>query len=190
VVRLERLSVDGHVLENPHDIAKHRSATINDDLQMCSRVAASVAPSPKHAHGLVFKFRMGMEWQERLGCSYVWPPIGGFFTHPSTTVRKSEERVLQSHFDSEWAQEGTRKLIAAHHHRCILGFTESGTGQWLETVPVILPEDLPSCRWITCAPPGTPAWQCGWRSYHEFWRRSEELTEDLGNCVKCVVLWV
>lgn len=145
---------------------------------------------PNMHMGSFFKFRMGLEWQEKLGCSYVWPPIGGFFTHPSTTVGKSEARVLHSHFESKWAQEGTRALIPAHHHRWIVGFTEKGPAHWLEKVPVILPEDLPSCRWITCAPPGTPAWQCGWRSYHEFWRRSEELTEDLGNCVKCVVLWV
>ena len=118
--------------------------------------------------GTFFSQKMGLLWQHRLGCAYVYPPIGGFFTHKSTTCSTDKLVViLQSHFDHKWCQAGTRKMNDFQQHRWICGFTSVGQAHWLSHQPVMLPEQLPSLRWTTQAPFGTPAYMCGWRYYHE-----------------------
>ena len=74
---------------------------------------------------------------------------------------------MQTHFDHQWCQAGTRKMNDFQQHRWICGSTASGVANWLGRDPVILPQQLASLRWKTQAPLGTPASMCGWRYYHE-----------------------
>ena len=118
--------------------------------------------------GTFFSQKLGLLWQEFLGAAYVYPPIGGFFTHKSTTCSTEKcERVLRDHFDHSWSQAGTRKEAKWQQHRWICGFTERGSAKWLGRGAVKLPAMLEPLRWKTQAPPGTPASSCGWRYYHE-----------------------
>ena len=69
-------------------------------------------------------------------------------------------------------------------HRWIAAFTEKGPPIWL-TDEVKLPEQLRRLRWLTQAPPNTPAWQTGWRYYHEGKSLEDKpQTEDPGGWTK------
>ena len=117
--------------------------------------------------GYFFGHKLGLEWQEYLGSSYVWPPIGGFWEHTSTTCSTPLKPVnLKHHFDDEWAQEGTRKRRPDQQDRSIMSFTPSGPPKFLSK-PVQLPQDLPLLVWRTQPPPGTPDFMCGIRYYHQ-----------------------
>ena len=121
--------------------------------------------------GHFFANYVGMKWQKGLGAAYVWPPIGGFFTHPSTTERKrksdSQAPLLQDHFEHSWCQAGSRKMNKDQVHRRLCAFTDSGPCHFLSVRAVELPDELPSLRWLTQAPPHAPAYQLGWCYYHE-----------------------
>ena len=138
---------------------------------MTSACARELLPlwlaEPNSHMGTFFSQKMGLQWQHRLGCAFVYPPIGGFFTHKSTTCStNTKERVLNSHFDDKWCQAGTRKENDDQRHRFIAGFTKHGPAAWLHDNEIKLPDDLPRLRWITQAPEGTPRDQLGWRYYH------------------------
>ena len=118
--------------------------------------------------GTLFSQKLGNLWQERFGAAYVYPPIGGFFGHKSTTCSTTrQERILQSHFEHSWCQAGTRKENADQTDRWICDFTQSGPAKWLHENAIGFPEQLENLRWMTQAPPGTWPHQLGWRYYHE-----------------------
>ena len=117
--------------------------------------------------GFFFGDKLGLAWQEFLGSSYCWPPVGGFWTHRSTTCSTTKKpRQLRHHFDHKWCQEGTRPLGSDQVHRRICAFTASGPANFISEA-VKLPQDLPSLRWITQPPPGTLDASCGTRYFHE-----------------------
>ena len=113
----------------------------------CARQLLPLWQAEPDSHmGTFFRQKLGLEWQDELGCAYVCPPIGGFFTHKSTTCSTEKiERVLGTHFDSKWSQAGTRKMNEHQQHRWICGFTASGPAKWLGEV-VKLPQDLEELR--------------------------------------------
>ena len=135
---------------------------------LCARKLLPLALLERDTHmGYFFGHRLGLAWQRFLGSSYCWPPVGGFWTHHSTTCStKKKPRQLEHHFNHKWCQEGTRPLGAHHVHRRLCGFTARGPAQFLSDA-VKLPEDLPSLRWITQPPPGTLNASCGTRYFHE-----------------------
>ena len=46
------------------------------------------------------------DWQDYLGSAYLWPPVGGFWTHISTTCSSPARPVdLHHHFNHGWTQE-------------------------------------------------------------------------------------
>jgi hypothetical protein len=134
----------------------------------CARKLLPMWLKERDTHmGFFFGQKLGLEWQTYLGSSYVWPPVGGFWTHTSTTCSTpSKPRHLQHHFDHAWSQEGTRKRGPDQVHRSIMGFTASGPPEFLGE-PVQLPQDLPLLVWRTQPPPGTPNASCGTRYYHQ-----------------------
>ena len=104
---------------------------------------------------------LGLQWQHSLGSFYVWPPVGGFWSHTSTTCSPPyNQRTLLHHFDHSWAQEGTRKRNENQRHRWIAELTSEGHPKSLGTA-VVLPDWLPLLYWRTQPPPGTPDWMCG-----------------------------
>ena len=77
--------------------------------------------------GTSFTEKMGYTWQSKLGSAVVWPPIGGYYTHPRTTCSTMKAiRVLETHFEHKWSQAGTRKDNKDQNHRWIVGFTTAG----------------------------------------------------------------
>ena len=117
--------------------------------------------------GAFFAAKVGLEWQSYLGSFYVWPPVGSYWTHVSTTCSSPDKpRLLPDHFDHKWCQGGTRKKTANQVHRWIAAFTRSGPAKLLMLKPVMLPEELPELWWRTSPPPGTPEWALGMRYYH------------------------
>ena len=116
--------------------------------------------------GAFFAAKLGLEWQHYLGSFYVWPPVGGCWTHTSTTCSSpAQPHLLHNHFDHKWSQEGTRVLHAGQQERCIFEFTAKGPAKFLGEA-VILPQLLPLLYWLTQPPPGTKDWACGLRYYH------------------------
>ena len=70
--------------------------------------------------GNFFRNKLGYEWQNIYKTGYLWPPVGGFFTHESETASTAKTPViLADHFDHRWAQEGTRKLLPKQEHRWV-----------------------------------------------------------------------
>ena len=134
----------------------------------CARKLLPMVLKERDTHmGFFFGLRLGLEWQHYLGSSYVWPPVGGFWTHTSTTCSSpSKPRPLEHHFDHKWSQEGTRKRRADQIDRSIMSFTASGPPEFLGD-PVLLPDHLEYLVWRTQPPPGTPDVSCGTRYYHK-----------------------
>jgi len=117
--------------------------------------------------GAFFAAKLRLEWQSYLGSFYVWPPVGGYWTHISTTCSSREKpRLLEDHFDHKWSQEGTRKKNSPQVDRWICEFTERGSASFLMRNAVKLPEDLAELYWRTDPLLGTREWACGWRYYH------------------------
>ena len=117
--------------------------------------------------GHFFATRLGLEWQHYLGSSYLWPPVGGYWSHTSTTCSDPDNpRPLNHHFDHKWSQEGTRVMNQAQQHRWICEFTKKGHCAQIGDSAVQLPEMLAELYWRTQPPPGTPAWMCGLRFHH------------------------
>ena len=77
----------------------------------CARKLLPLWRQERDTHmGTFFSQKLGLLWQEDLGAAYVYPPIGGFFTHKSTACSTERcECVLRDHFDHSWCQAGTRK---------------------------------------------------------------------------------
>jgi len=134
----------------------------------CARKLLPMWQRERDTHmGAFFGSMLGLEWQHYLGSSYVWPPVGGFWTHTSTTCSTpSNPRTLRHHFDHAWSQEGTRVRKADQQHRHIMSFTRSGPAEFLGEA-VQLPASLPSLTWRTQPPPGTRDVACGIRYYHQ-----------------------
>ena len=134
----------------------------------CARKLLPLWLKERDTHmGAFFATRIGLEWQHYLGSFYVWPPVGEYWTHPSTTCSSPENPVLlHNHFDHKWSQEGTRPMYREHHQRWICEFSASGLARLLGLEPVRLPEFLPKLCWLTEPPPGTQVWACGLRYYH------------------------
>ena len=107
---------------------------------------------------------LAMSHQHTGGMCYLLPPIGGFFTHPSTTSVGLANLV--SHFSAGWAQEGTRKRKPEERHRYLCSFSSQGDAQYLHTMPIDLPKDGQDLRWLTQKPPGTPECFTGWQPWH------------------------
>ena len=86
------------------------------------------------------------DWQDYLGSAYLWPPVGGFWTHNSTTCSSPARPVdLHHHFNHGWTQEGTRRREAGHVHRRICRFTREGPAEFYGN-PVGCQSSLrPSC---------------------------------------------
>ena len=133
----------------------------------CARKLLPLALKLRDTHmGYFLGDRCGLEWQEYLGSCYVWPPVGGFWTHISTTCSSPARPVeLNHHFNHGWTQEGTRRREAGHVHRRICRFTREGPAEFYGN-PVRLPEQLEALVWRTEPPPGTPDESCGLRYYH------------------------
>ena len=52
----------------------------------CARELMPVWLKEPNSHmGTFFAEKLGYEWQEHFKAVFVYPPIGGFFTHKSTT---------------------------------------------------------------------------------------------------------
>ena len=62
----------------------------------------------------------GQKWQHEVGAAYIQPPIGSFVPHESTTTPGV---MLNTHFNSKWAQEGTRIEKPGQQLRYICGST-------------------------------------------------------------------
>ena len=152
-----------------HKTSPRSGAQLSMMTTKCARELLPVWHAEPDSHmGRFFYEKLGLEWQERFGCAYVWPPIGGFFTHESKTCSTDPmTRRLKSHFDNSWCQAGTRKMNDDQVHRWICAFTDKGPVSCLGDAEVQLPEQLVELRWTTQCPPGTPEWGLGWRYYHE-----------------------
>ena len=91
----------------------------------CARESLPLWCQEPDSHlGNFIRNKLGYEWQSIYKTGYLWPPVGGFFTHESATA--SSERmtvILADHFDHCWAQEGTRKLLSKQEHRWVCAFT-------------------------------------------------------------------
>ena len=98
---------------------------------------------------------------------FVRPPLGYFYTHPSTT---NPGKVLAHHVDDRWAQPGTRKRLGHIHDvdRTFHRYVARGECPQVGS-PVKLPEENHECLWITQRPPseycGTEV--SGWQRRHE-----------------------
>ena len=133
----------------------------------CARKLLPKALKLQDTHmGYFLGDRCGLDWQDYLGSAYLWPPVGGFWTHISTTCSSPDQPVeLNHHFNHGWTQEGTRRREAGHVHRRICRFTREGPAVFYGN-PVRLPEQLEALVWRTEPPPGTPDESCGLRYYH------------------------
>jgi len=108
--------------------------------------------------------QLAEECQDLVGMAYLLPPIGGFFTHPSTT----DEGLVQlsSHFERAWSQEGTRKRTEEQRDRYLCAFTQKGPPKRLHDHPIAFPRDREVLRWKTQKPPGTNDGFTGWHGWH------------------------
>ena len=87
---------------------------------------------------------------EEFGCSYIYPPIGNYISHETTS--NANVRLLPSHFEESWCQGGTRKdeKHQLWYDRSLCHLTESGPPK--EIVKVV-PDGDESKYWKTEAPP-------------------------------------
>ena len=86
---------------------------------------------------------------DEFGCSYIYPPIGNYISHTTTT--NANIRDLPSHFEESWCQGGTRK---DHKHglwydRSLCHLTEAGPP---EVIIKVVPDGDESKYWKTEAP--------------------------------------
>ena len=76
----------------------------------CARKLLPLWLQERDTHmGAFFATRIGLEWQHYLGSFYVWPPVGGYWTHTSTTCSSPSKPVLlHHHFDHVWSVDALR----------------------------------------------------------------------------------
>jgi hypothetical protein len=117
--------------------------------------------------GNFFAKLCGLKWQEELGSSYIQPPIGSFVAHESTTTPGAH---LGSHFDSRWAQEGTRIEKEGQQLRYVCGFTQKGVAHWLHTEGIDLRDEGTRRKfiWKTQPMPTMPDYLTGFQPWHGF----------------------
>lgn len=104
------------------------------------------------------------------GC-YIYPSVAHYYTHESCTAKKGT--ILEHHCNDVWAQPGTR-CRPDHPEDLVRKFYFYKSRGPPEKVldsngdcELRLPEAHERCRWLTEAPPGTPAQSLGWRPRHE-----------------------
>lgn len=114
--------------------------------------------TPDMHMGRMLREFVGNKWQDEIGSCYLYPPVGGFWTHESTT---SPGRVLQSQWKQSWAQSGTRPMKPGDIGRKIGMFTKKGPAQWV-LEDIHLPRDTKMFRWYTEKVPSMPDALCGW----------------------------
>ena len=90
---------------------------------------------------------------EEFGCCYLWPPVGNYISHTTTT--NANVRDLNSHWEEAWCQGGTRK-DEKHGHwwdRSLCHLTEKGPPK---VIVEVKPENDESKYWKTESPPMMP----------------------------------
>ena len=115
--------------------------------------------------GSTIKLKMLQDWSNEINGGYIVPPIGGYYTHYSTTERTG--RVLETHLQDRWAQPGTRRRDGHDDdlNRYICKVQKSGPENRV-TNELDLPAMHEKATWLTEAPPGTPEVSCGRRPRH------------------------
>ena len=121
----------------------------------CARKLKDRMQWTKDMHmGSTIKLKWLQDWSDIIKGGYLVPPIGGYYSHRSSTHR--DGRLLKSHLESKWAQPGTRPRPDhpkdKHRHVCV--FLGKGKAKAV-TGPLMLPEMHEKATWITEAPPGT-----------------------------------
>ena len=115
--------------------------------------------------GSTIKLKWLQDWVLYIKGTYIVPPIGGFYTHMSTTDKGG--RVLKSHLDDRWAQEGTRRREDHPEDKLRYLCLSAQKGHEIPLGSAIdLPEMHQDATWITQAPPGTHEQFCGRRPRH------------------------
>ena len=114
--------------------------------------------------GSTLKLKWMLDWRDCIHGGYIMPPIGGFYTHLSTTTTG---RILDTHLKDKWAQPGTRTRPDHPEDKvrrvCLV--TEKGHANYV-TEGLNLPELHDEAAWKTEAPPGTPREALGVRPRH------------------------
>ena len=118
-----------------------------------ARKLVHLVPKTPNMHmGTYLRSFIGVDRQEELEACYIWPPIGGFVTHDSTTT---PGKILENHFGQAYTQEGTRPLTAAHKRRKLGLFTPRGEAIWL-TKELDATSDAFDAFWVTQRHPNIP----------------------------------
>jgi len=60
------------------------------------------------------------------GCSYVWPSVGSYATHPSPNCGNAER---EGEWEKSWTQEGVEPTKPDHRQRFLMGFQPKGLHQ-------------------------------------------------------------
>ena len=126
----------------------------------CARKLLPEMQKCKDMHmGSTIKLKWMQDWAHIIRGSYLLPPIGGFYTHASTTTLN---RTLRSHLDDSWAQPGTRERVGHPNDkpRHICRVTRQGPA-CIESGPLKMPHKHEEAAWLTAAPPGTPSASLG-----------------------------
>jgi hypothetical protein len=89
------------------------------------------------------------EVHKHMGCSYLWPSIGGACAHVSGCSGKKNEAHFEheTSFDVKGAQEGTRKTSPTDELRYLQEFREKGNIQHIGDA--VNPEDTEAGQWRT-----------------------------------------
>ena len=104
--------------------------------------------------------RSPMHW-DKIGASYVWPPLGQTTSHVSGTKTVGKNVVMSSNrWAAKWMSSGTRMYPVrqgqgskkAPLKRWIGGFSAKGVPSW-NNVYINLPTDLDELRWRNAPPP-------------------------------------
>lgn len=107
------------------------------------------------------------EGREHLSAGYIWPPIGHYYTHPSTSFSSGDEkssgsalplgRVLKAHYEQSWVVDGSDGRGCPQKGRWIAKWTDKGQPAWTHCKAFDAHENQRNCYWRTQAPPGTPS---------------------------------
>ena len=99
------------------------------------------------------------------GASYIMPPIGGYTTHNTTWMYRTDV-TLNSHWNASWIQEGSRRddISGRNKVRKICHFVPKGPTHVIAEIDVPLGEDR---WWKTKAPDGMPREFLGLQHWHE-----------------------
>ena len=140
--------------------------------------------TPDYHMGSAIKLWWMQDWKPFINGGYLMPPIGGYYTHMSTTTAG---RMLESHLRAKWAQPGTRKRDdhPGDVHRRICQCTETGPADCV-TEGLPLPEMHDQAAWITEAPVGTPQESCGIRPRHYGTGEKDRIGQNWGGLLETV----